>query len=102
MDIPREGIARRRLLKGILIACIAAAAIGGAGWYVSRLEPAAPSVDRASLYIDVVKRGSMQRNVRGLGSLVPEDTRWIVAATEGRVERKCVEPGAQVSHDRQQ
>ncbi len=99
MDIPREGIARRRLLKGILIACIAAAAIGGAGWYVSRLEPAAPSVDRVSLWIDVVKRGSMQRNVRGLGSLVPEDTRWITAMTEGRVERKCIEPGAQVSPD---
>ncbi len=99
MDIPREGIVRRRLIKGIVLACTAATAIGGTGWYVSRLEPAAPSVDRASLWIDIVKRGSMQRNVRGLGSLVPEDTRWITATTEGRVERIWVEPGAQVSRD---
>ncbi|MBN2321940.1 MAG: HlyD family efflux transporter periplasmic adaptor subunit [Acidobacteria bacterium] len=99
MDIQRKGVARRRLLKGILIACIAAAAIGGSGWYVSRLQPAAPSVERDSLWIDVVKRGSMLRQVRGLGSLVPEDTRWITAVTEGRVERKLVEPGAQVFPD---
>lgn len=96
MDIQRKGVARRRFLKWSSYICIAVVFIGCMGLYVSRLEPAAPSVDRASLWIDVVKRGSMQRKVRGLGSLVPEDIRWITATTEGRVERKCVEPGAEV------
>lgn len=99
MDIQRKGIARRRFLKWILPVCIVCAAIGGTGWYVSRLEPAAPTADRALLWIDIVKRGSMQRNVRGLGTLVPQDTRWITTSTEGRVERMCVEPGEQVFPD---
>jgi HlyD family secretion protein len=99
MDIQRKGVAGRRFLKWILPFCIVCAAIGGTGWYVSRLEPAAPIADRASLWIDVVKRGSMQRNVRALGSLVPQDTRWITTSTEGRVERMCVEPGERVFPD---
>ena len=54
---------------------------------VSRLKPAAPSVDRATVWIDTVKRGPMLRQVRGSGTLVPEDIRWIPAQTQGRVER---------------
>ena len=99
MDIPREGVARRRFFKWVLLICIVAVVIGGTGLYVGRLQPAAPAVNRASLWIDTVKKGTMIRQVRGLGSLVPEDTRWITAMTEGRVDRKCVEPGAHVSPD---
>src|SRR5688500_11673442 len=64
---------------------------------VSRLKPAAPSVDRATVWIDTVKRGSMLRQVRGSGTLVPEEIRWIPATTQGRVERIVLRPGAHVT-----
>ena len=54
---------------------------------LSRLEPAAPSVDRGTVYTDTVKRGEMLRQVRGLGKLVPEEIRWIPSRTAGMVER---------------
>lgn len=64
---------------------------------ISRLEPAAPAVERATLWIDTVKRGPMVRQVRGLGTLVPEDIRWIPATTMGRVERILLRPGTVVN-----
>ena len=64
---------------------------------VSRLKPAAPGVERATVWIDTVKRGPMLREVRGLGTLVPEDIRWIPATTSGRVERILLRPGTVVS-----
>ena len=67
--------------------------------FVSRLKPAAPSVDKATLWPDVVKRGPMVRQVRGTGTLVPEDTRWIPATTAGRVERILLRSGADVMPD---
>jgi HlyD family secretion protein len=66
---------------------------------VSRLKPAAPSVDRATVWVDTVKRGQMLRQVRGSGTLVPEDIRWIPATTQGRVERILLRAGAQVTPD---
>ena len=66
---------------------------------VSRLKPAAPSVDRATVWIDTVKRGPMLRQVRGSGTLVPEEIRWIPATTQGRVERLLLRPGATVHPD---
>src|SRR5918995_1121390 len=63
---------------------------------VSRLKPAAPSVDRATVWVDTVKRGQMLRQVRGSGTLVPEDIRWISATTQGRVERIILRAGAVV------
>jgi HlyD family secretion protein len=63
---------------------------------ISRLKPAAPSVERATVWTDTVKRGEMLRQVRGLGTLVPEDIRWIPAATQARVDRVVVRPGAVV------
>ena len=60
---------------------------------LSRLKPAVPSIDRSTVWIDTVKRGPMVRQVRGLGTLVPEDIRWIAANTEGRVEKIIVWPG---------
>jgi len=66
---------------------------------LTRLEPAAPTVDRAVVFPDTVKRGPMIRQVRGTGTLVPEEIRWITAVTQGRVEEKLVEPGAQVDEN---
>lgn len=64
---------------------------------VSRLKPAAPSVDRATVWVDTVKRGPMLRQVRGPGTLVPEEVRVVAAASEGRVERINVQPGTEVT-----
>ena len=66
---------------------------------LSRLEPAAPSVEKATVLVDTVKRGLMLRQVRGSGSLVPEEIRWIPATTEGRVERILTLPGRVVKAD---
>jgi HlyD family secretion protein len=63
------------------------------------MQPAAPTVDRATLLVDTVKRGALIREVRGLGTLVPEDTRWIPAVTDGRVDRILLRPGAHVTAD---
>jgi len=63
---------------------------------MSRLRPAAPTVDRATLWPDEVKRGPMLREVRGLGMLVPEEIRWIPAQTDSRVDRIMIRPGAVV------
>ncbi|MBN1567132.1 MAG: HlyD family efflux transporter periplasmic adaptor subunit [Acidobacteria bacterium] len=99
MDIPRKSQARRCLIRRILYSVIALSALSGAGWYVSRLKPAAPSIDRATVWIDTIKRGPMLRQVRGLGKLVPEEIRWVTSATEGRVEKKLLEAGARVKSD---
>jgi HlyD family secretion protein len=99
MDIPRKSQARKRLIRRIIYAVILLGAIGGISWYLHRLAPAAPSVDRATVWIDTVKRGPMIRNVRGLGKLVPEEIRWIPAITEGRVEIKVVQAGTMVKPD---
>ena len=66
---------------------------------LSRLKPAAPTVEAATLWPDTVKRGPMVRQVRGLGTLVPEDIRWIPATTQGRVERIVLRPGTPVKAD---
>ena len=64
---------------------------------VSRLKPAAPTVDGQTVWVDTVKRGPMVRQVRGSGTLVPEEIRWIPATTQGRVERIILRSGAPVS-----
>jgi HlyD family secretion protein len=66
---------------------------------LSQLKPAAPSVDRSSVYTNAVQRGPMLREVRGNGALIPEEIRWIPAMNSGRVERILVLPGAAVSAD---
>jgi HlyD family secretion protein len=66
---------------------------------VARLKPAAPGVDRNTLWIDTVQRGPLLRQVRGTGTLIPEDLRWIPAATSGRVERIIVKAGSTVMAD---
>lgn len=80
----------------ILIA-VATTLVAVATFGVSRLKPAAPEVDQSGLFIDTVHRGSMVRQVRGTGTLVPENVRWIPAATEARVEKILVQPGTAVT-----
>lgn len=99
MDIPRPSQARQRRLRRLAYGGAAAVALLLITLGLSRLKPAAPSVERATVWIDSVKRGSMLRQVRGLGTLVPEEVRWIPATAEGRVERIVVLPGTPVKPD---
>ncbi len=99
MDIARPVNVRQRRLRRALYAVVALGAVALITLGLSRLRPAAPSVDRGTLWIDTVKRGPMLRQVRGLGTLVPEDIRWIPATTMGRVERIRLRPGTVVEPD---
>ncbi|HEY0006255.1 MAG TPA: efflux RND transporter periplasmic adaptor subunit [Pyrinomonadaceae bacterium] len=98
MDVVRsKATSRRRHLRKILIAAGVVITISLITFGISRLKPAEPSVERSTVWIDTVKRGPMLRQVRGTGSLVPEDIRVIAASTEGRVERILVQPGTEVT-----
>ena len=96
MDIQRPSNARAKKIRRIIYAATAFLLIGGVSYGLSRLRPAAPTVDRATIWPDEVKRGPMLREVRGLGTLVPEDIRWIPAQTNATVERIVLRPGATV------
>jgi HlyD family secretion protein len=99
VDIPRPSQARQKRIRRIVYGASGLAAVLLITLGLSRLRPAAPSVERATVWIDTVKRGPMLRQVRGLGTLVPEEIRWIPAITEGRVERRVLLPGAEVKPD---
>jgi HlyD family secretion protein len=96
MDKPRIGYVQKRRKRRIMTISAAALGVVLTTVALSRLKPAVPSVDRSTVWIDTVKRGPMVRQVRGLGTLVPEEIRWIPANTEGRVEKIIVRPGALV------
>ena len=93
MDIQRPSNARAKKIRRIIYGSVAFLLIGGVSYGLSRLRPAAPTVDRATIWTDEVKRGPMLREVRGLGTLVPEDIRWIPAQTNARVEKIVLRPG---------
>jgi HlyD family secretion protein len=98
VDIARSPeVKRKKKIRQIIYAVVALVAIGTITVGVSQLRPAAPGVDRATVWIDTVKRGPMIRQVRGSGILVPENIRWITATTNGRVERLVLRPGATVT-----
>src|SRR5437773_434894 len=99
MDIARPSNARQKRIRQVLYVTIGLAAVGLITLGLSRLKPAAPTVDMAVVWPDTVKRGPMVRNVRGLGTLVPEDIRWIPALTQGRVESITLRPGTAVRPD---
>ena len=99
MDVPRAGVAKQKRKKRIIMISAVVLGLILATYALSRLKPAVPSVDRSTVWIDTVKRGPMVRQVRGLGTLVPEEIRWIAARTEGRVEKIIVRPGAHVEPD---
>jgi HlyD family secretion protein len=97
MDIAKPSNARRKRIRRSLYAAVGLVAVALITLGLSRLKPAAPSVERATVWIDAVKRGPFLREVRGLGTLVPEDIRWIPATTQGRVERILLHPGTPVT-----
>jgi HlyD family secretion protein len=99
MDIPRKLDRRKRRLRRILLALAGIAVILATTLGLSRLKPAAPEVDRSTVWIDTVKRGSMDIQVRGLGKLVPEKILWVPAQVDGRVAQKLVLPGIAVEPD---
>jgi len=96
MDVPREGVAAKKRKRRILIISASAVGLILATFALSRLKRAAPSVDRSSVWIDTVKKGPMVRQVRGLGTLVPEEFRWIPTTTEASVEKILIWPGTKV------
>lgn len=99
MDIARPSNVRQKRIRRAAYATLGLIAVLLITLGLSRLKPAAPSVERATVWIDTVKRGPMVRQVRGLGTLVPEDIRWIPAQTQGRVERIILRPGVTVTPD---
>ena len=96
MDKPRIGFAQRKRTRRIAAGSIAAVALLTLAWAVSHIEPAAPGVDAAVVFTDTVKRGEMLRQVRGIGTLVPETVVVIAASDAGRIERRFVQPGQPV------
>ena len=96
MDMARPEFARQRKRKRILYGALLVALAAGVTLGVSRLKPALPSVDRATVWIGTVHRGNMLRQVEGLGTLVPENVRSIPAITEGRVTDRPVLVGTEV------
>jgi HlyD family secretion protein len=99
MDIPRTSAAAARKKRNLILIVVGVISIAGITFGVAHLKPAAPSVERGTVWTDKVKRGEMLRQVRGLGTLVPEEIRWIPAETESRVEEIKVLPGTHVDAD---
>ncbi len=101
MDIARPSNARQKRIRRIAYAGAGLAAVLLITLGLSRLKPAAPTVERAVVWVDTVKRGPMVRQVRGLGTLAPapEDIRWISSQTQGRVDRIVLRPGVTVKPD---
>src|SRR5713226_9017918 len=93
MDVIRKDAGRKRMIRRIVYISIVVITVPLITWALSRLKPAAPSVEAATLWPDTVKRGQMKVDRRGLGTLVPEETLLIPATTDGRVERRLVLPG---------
>ena len=99
MDIARPSNVKRKRIRQAIYAVVGLLAVVLVSVGLSRLKPAAPTVERAVVWPDTVKRGPMVRQVRGLGTLTPEDIRWIPATTQGRVERIILRPGTPVKAD---
>jgi HlyD family secretion protein len=98
MDVPRgKEVARKRTVKRITWGVISALAVAAVCVFLLRLKPAAPSVEMSTLWPDTVRRGEMLRQVRGLGTLVPEDVNWIQAQFDGHVDKIFKQPGMDVS-----
>ncbi len=99
MDIPREKNPVKKWIRRGVFTVLILTALVAVTVALSRLKPAAPTVDRAAVWLDKVKRGPMVRQVRGTGILVPEELLWIPAASGGRVQKVLMRPGAPVSRD---
>jgi HlyD family secretion protein len=100
MDIKRPAKSKvKKRIRSVALIVIGLVAVGGITVGLTKLKPAAPTVERSTAVIDTVKRGQMLVTVRGNGTLVPQLTRWVPAPAEGRLERILVEPGVEVTSD---
>lgn len=100
VDIKRPAKSKlKKRIRGAAIIIIGLIAIGGITYGLTKLKPAAPTLDRATAVIDTVKRGQMLREVRGIGTLVPQLIRQIPAPADGRVERILIQAGVEVGAD---
>ena len=99
MDIAIPQDARSKMIRKLVIAVVILLSVATVGYSLSRLRPAGPSVDSASLFADTVKRGDVLRAVHGVGTLVPEDIQWIPALNTARVSKIVLHPGASVKPD---
>jgi HlyD family secretion protein len=99
MDIKREGVAKRKRIRFIAYGILAVGALGAAGWRVSKLEPAAPTVERATVWIDSVKRGPIVIERKGLGKLAPEEIIVIPSLQDGQVIKVPIKSGQKVTPD---
>lgn len=100
VDIKRSGKSKlKRRIRSAIFILIGLVAIGGITFALTRLKPAAPTLERSTAVIDTVKRGQMLREVRGTGTLVPQLVRWVPAPSDGRVEKIPVQAGVVVNAD---
>lgn len=99
MDIVRTDIKKKKRRKRIIIGGSTLLAIGLFGWWIMGLDVSTPTVEEERVWLGDVEQGEMMREARGIGTLVPEDLRWIASETSGRVERIIVRPGAWVEPD---
>src|SRR5216684_4174089 len=100
MDIKRPGKSKlKKRIRTAILVVVGLAAVGGITYVLAKLKPAAPTLDRSTAVIDTVKRGQMLREVRGIGTLVPQLTRWVPAPADGRVEKILIQAGVEVGSD---
>lgn len=100
MDIKRPAKSKiKKRIRNAALVVVGVAAIGGITFGLTRLKPAAPTLDRSTAVIDTVKRGPFVREVRGNGTLVPQLVRWVPAPSDGRVEKIPVQAGVVVGFD---
>ena len=99
MDIPRKSAAKKRKVKRIIYVLVILILAFGITVAMRQLKPAAPSAQKDIMLPDTVKRGNMTVSVRGLGTLVPEEIRYVPAISLGRIEKRLAQPGAQVKAD---
>ena len=96
MDIKREGVAKRKRIKLAATIVLLLAVLGSGGYYISKLKPAAPPVEWGTIWPGTVKRGPMLRDVKGTGTLRPEDIVWIPAPAESQISKIMVDSGDRV------
>ncbi|MEX0325939.1 MAG: efflux RND transporter periplasmic adaptor subunit [Puniceicoccaceae bacterium] len=99
MDIVRSDLKKKKQRRNLFLGIGGFVSLAILAFFVFSMDPAAPSIDRSSVWIGEVKRGPLEVNVRGIGTLVPEDLRWITAQTNGSVEEIHILPGAAVEPD---
>src|SRR6476620_3990167 len=98
MDIKRAPKSKiKKKIRNAIMIVVGIAALGGITYGLTKLKPAAPTLDRSTAVIETVKRGEMVRDVRGNGTLVPEITRWVPAPADGRVEKILLQAGVEVA-----